>query len=80
MRRAAGLLLIALSACPALAADRPNWAFPTADKIQPPSRDDGKPKTAPGSPLALTRAQIDNPYNPPDWFPDIHPPMPGVVA
>jgi cytochrome c553 len=50
------------------------------DKVQPPSRDDGSPKTAPGSTLSLTRAQINDIYNPPDWYPDIHPPMPPVVA
>jgi cytochrome c553 len=64
----------------ALAAERPDWAFPTTDKVQPPSRDDGKPKTAPGSALSLTRAQIDDLFNAPDWFPNLHPPMPAVVA
>ena len=64
----------------ALAADKPDWAFPVTDKVQPPSRDDGKPKTAPGSTLSLTRAQIDDLFNPPDWFPSLHPPMPAVVA
>ena len=28
------------------AAERPDWAFPVTDKVQPPSTDDGKPKTA----------------------------------
>ena len=76
------ILALALSALPvaALAADRPDWAFPVTEKVQPPSRDDGSPKTAPGSPLSLTRAQIDDLFNPPDWRPDMHPPMPDVVA
>src|SRR5262249_43352745 len=54
--------------------------LPGDRKVLPPSRDDGKPKTAPGSTLALTRAQIDDLFNAPDWFPDMHPPMPQVVA
>ncbi len=81
MRSIACIVGLALAcAVPALAAERPDWAFPVTEKVQPPSRDDGKPKTAPGSTLSLTRAQIDDLFNPPDWYPDMHPPMPGVVA
>jgi cytochrome c553 len=81
MRRAACVLLVAFAcAGAARAAERPDWAFPATDKVQPPSTDDGKPRTAPGSTLALTREQIDDLYNPPDWFPALHPPMPDVVA
>jgi cytochrome c553 len=84
MNRLVGLLLLVTSplwaTSVAAAAERPDWAFPATDKVQPPSRDDGKPKTAPGSALALTRAQIDDLFNPPDWYPDLHPPMPAVVA
>ena len=69
-----------VAGAPALAAERPDWAFPVTDKVLPPSRDDGKPKTAPGSALALTRDQIDDLFNAPDWFPDLHPAMPQVVA
>jgi hypothetical protein len=32
------------------AVDRPDWAFPVADKIEPPSKDDSQPKTVTGSP------------------------------
>ncbi len=80
MKRLVGILLLVLAPVAALAAERPDWAFPATDKVQPPSRDDGKPKTAPGSSLSLTRAQIDDLFNAPDWFPDLHPPMPAVVA
>lgn len=73
------VVFLALPAA-AAAADKPDWAFPVTEKVQPPSRDDGKPKTAPGSSLSLTRAQIDNLFNAPDWYPDLHPPMPEVVA
>jgi cytochrome c553 len=74
------MLAALVAGAPALAAERPDWAFPVTDKVLPPSRDDGKPKTAPGSTLALTRDQIDDLFNAPDWFPDLHPAMPQVVA
>jgi cytochrome c553 len=80
VKRLVAILLVLAAAGAALAAERPDWAFPVTDKVQPPSRDDGKPKTAPGSTLSLTRAQIDDLFNPPDWFPSLHPPMPAVVA
>jgi cytochrome c553 len=66
----------------AMAADKPDWAFPVTDKVQPSNvvPDDGKPKSAPGSSKSYTRAQVDDLFNAPDWFPDIHPPMPTIVA
>ena len=36
--------------------------------------------SVPGSSKQYTQANIDDPFNPPDWFPDEHPPMPQVVA
>ena len=80
MKTFALVLGLALAPAVALAAERPDWAFPVTDKVLPPSKDDGKPKTAPGSALSLTLAQIDDLFNAPDWFPDTHPPMPQVVA
>ena len=80
MRKLITAMAFALVPLTAGAADKPDWAFPVTEKVQPPSRDDGKPKTAPGSNLSLTRAQIDDLFNPPDWRPDLHPPMPDVVA
>jgi cytochrome c553 len=74
------VLVLVLAPTAALAVERPDWAFPVTEKVLPPSKDDGKPKTAPGSTLSLTRAQIDDLFNAPDWFPDLHPPMPQVVA
>ena len=37
-------------------------------------------KTLPGSTKTYTQAQIDDGFNPPDWYPQDHPPMPDVVA
>ena len=63
MRNFACLLVVGLvsSLAPAVVAgaERPDWAFPVTDKVLPPSKDDGKPKTAPGSTLSLTRDQIE---------------------
>ena len=81
MKYVSGIVILALACTSAaLAAERPDWALPTTEKVLPPSKDDGKPKTAPGSTLSLTRAQIDDLFNAPDWYPDLHPPMPQVVA
>ena len=76
------VLLLALASLPSnsFALDYPDWAFPVTDKNAAPLRDDGLPKHVPGSSKAYTRTQIEDGFNPPDWFPDIHPPMPNVVA
>src|SRR5262249_16531448 len=79
MKHLACIVMLAVAPAAALAAEKPDWAFPVTEKAQPPSRDDGKPKTAPGSTLSRTRAEIDNMFDAPDWFPDMHPPMPKVV-
>ena len=39
---------------------------------------DPAPRSVPGSTVSLTVAQTRDAYNPPDWFPDAHPPMPPV--
>jgi cytochrome c553 len=81
MRALAWMSVICLFSVAAYGAQRPDWAFPTTDKVQPQTvPDDGRPKTAPGSDKTYTRKQIDDLFNPPDWYPDIHPPMPQVVA
>ena len=84
MRNLLWALLIGLApiAIPILAgaAERPDWAFPVTDKVQPPLPPDDQPHTAPGSDKSYTRKQIDDLFNPPDWYPDLHPPMPQIVA
>jgi cytochrome c553 len=54
------------------------WAFPSPDKVPPAVIDDTPLKQVPGSTKVYDRPQID-PFSPPDWFPDEHPPMPPVV-
>jgi cytochrome c553 len=73
-------LLIGLAPIASLRAEEPDWAFPITDKVQPPIKNDDQPKTLAGSAKSYTQSQIDDLKNPPDWFPDMHPPMPDVVT
>ena len=80
MRSALCVLALLLIPAAASAAEKPVWAFPVTDKVQPPAKSEpGKVHTAPGSPLQLTRAQVDDMFNAPNWFPDLYPPMPKIV-
>src|SRR6266853_4859865 len=54
------------------------FAFPVPDKDFPPEDNSAVRKVA-GSTRSYTQGQIDDLYNPPDWFPDEHAPMPRVV-
>jgi len=60
-------------------ATRPDWAFLTPDKQQPPATAESGPIHIPGSSKEYTAAQIDDLSNPPDWFPDEHGPAPSVI-
>lgn len=79
------LLLPLLLACSLVLAaqqadhpDPPAWAFPMPDKVPPAHIDETPLKQVPGSTQTYDHPEID-PFNPPDWFPDEHPPMPPVV-
>jgi cytochrome c553 len=78
MRVLIGLSLLALLSGPAFAAENPDWAYPVTPPPQP--ADSVTLKSLPGSTKQYTQAQIDDPFGPPDWFPDQHPPMPPSVA
>jgi cytochrome c553 len=80
MRKLLLTLLIGLVPGVSVAAERPDWAFPVADAVQPQTTDNEQPKTLAGSTKSYTQKQIDDLKNPPDWFPNMHPPMPEVVA
>ncbi len=41
---------------------------------------DNMPQHVPGSTASFTLAQVHDLYNPPDWHPNAHPPMPPIVA
>lgn len=72
------MIVFALIAADAIAADSMDWAYPVTPKPAP--LDSVHLKRAPGSERQYTQAQIDDPFNPPDWFPNEHPPMPEIVA
>ncbi len=78
---AALMVAARLSAQAALAvpAGLPDWAFNIPDKIQPTAvRVEGVVK-APGSVKEYEATKIAGNANPPDWFPDEHPPAPKSV-
>ena len=54
------------------------WAYPVPDPTTA-SAANNTPKTLPGSSKSYTQAQIDDQFNPPDWFPNQHGPLPRVV-
>ncbi len=60
----------------------PSWAYTPVTPGPRPARvpDDGTLLHVPGSDKAFTRTQIGDPFNPPDWFPDQHPPAPTEAA
>ncbi len=58
----------------------PDWAFNIPDKEQPSAvRPQGMVR-APGSAREYEWAKVSGNTNPPDWFPDEHPPAPPSVA
>ncbi len=60
----------------------PPWAFTVNAPPSPPAaaRPDEGRLSVPGSPRSFTLAEIRDAFNPPDWHPDGHPPMPAAVA
>jgi cytochrome c553 len=81
MWKLAPVLVLAGVAGSAMAAERPDWAYPPAqaERVQVESEGE-RPLQAPGSTKTYTRAQIDSQMDSPDWFPGEHPAMPAIVA
>jgi cytochrome c553 len=77
------LMMPALVLVPALAiaAEKPEWAFPVTEKEQPAPRIEGTRLRSPppGSTLSITRAKADDMFDIPNWYPDMYPAMPKVV-
>ena len=74
-------LVAALLPAMAQAADSGlQWAYPVAPQGLP-QPDPSKAFQAKGTRTGMMRtmAQINNNFDPPDWFPDEHEPMPGIV-
>jgi len=78
MKNPACVLVMALLPGLAIAAENPDWAYPPTPKPAP--ADGVVQKQVPGSAKQYTQAQIDDGFNPPDWFPEEHPPMPEIVT
>jgi cytochrome c553 len=83
MKRLICVLAAALVPAFAAAAEKPEWAFPTTEKVLPKPRIEGsvvRTKPLPGGgTITVTRAGADDFYNVPDWRPDLHPAMPKSV-
>jgi cytochrome c553 len=81
MKNLIGILALALVPTLAAAAEKPDWAFPVTESVQPPPRIEGSRvrPPPPGSTLSITRAKADDMYDIPNWFPDRYPPMPTIV-
>ena len=81
------LLAVALTSGTSIAIqDRqppPPWAYTVNPPPTPgakPAPIDPEPKSVPGTTVTYTIAQTRDAYNPPDWHPSGHPPMPQAVA
>jgi cytochrome c553 len=89
MRIAVLLLAISLAFAPAFGGPVPDsrwrdgmnfsWAFPEPSPDFP-SEDNSVVKHLPGSTRSYTQGQVDDIFNPPDWYPEEHAPYPKVVA
>ena len=81
MKNFIGVLALILVPTVATAADKPDWAFPVTEKVQPAPRFEAsrvRPAQA-GSTLSITRAKADDMYDIPNWYPDMYPSMPKIV-
>src|SRR5262245_65383085 len=81
MKSLIGVLALAVVPTLAAAAEKPDWAFPVTEKVQPPPRFEANRvrPAPPGSALSITRAKADDMYDIPNWFPNMYPPMPAIV-
>ena len=73
------VLFAASIAAQAQAAKDLTWAYPVPDPPPSAGAADASPKKLAGSSRSYTQAQIDDQFNPPDWYPDEHAPLPNVV-
>lgn len=56
-----------------------SWAWPDFDRNPPARKEDPGPRSMPGSTRTYLLEQALSPTEPPDWFPDEHPPAPEIV-
>jgi cytochrome c553 len=72
-------LILCLPAVAGAADAPPDWAYPATPQGYKPPPDNGQAKHVAGSTKAFTKKDIDDFFNPPDWFPNEHPAMPNLV-
>jgi cytochrome c553 len=82
---AIGAALAATTPAPPEPVPMPDWLFPIDPNSirppkDPPKPDDKELLTLPHSKERFTAARIADPFNPPDWHPEDHGPMPDIVA
>jgi len=70
----------ALTAAPQRPGRPPAWAYPRPAVDYKAPVDDGTLRHVPGSSASWTLTQLRDRFFAPDWHPEEHPPMPGVVA
>ena len=85
MKRGLVVAALSLTALVVVGAQQapPPWAYtvnPPATPGATPPPVDPAPKQVPGSTVSLTVAQTRDAFNPPDWHPNDHPPLPDAVA
>lgn len=74
----ASLFLLSFVAQPQVPTRKdPDWAFQVINGALP--AEPAGPRTLPGSTRTFPSTQIDDLYNPPDWFPEEHAPAPQIV-
>ncbi len=56
------------------------WAYQVVEFVPPTEIDIHAPRTVPGSTRSYSQEEIDDDWNPPDWFPDDHAELPQIVA
>jgi len=78
MRHPICVLAFALLPWSVAGGENPDWAYPVGPP--PIAPDTIVLKQMPGSTKTYTQAQINDGFNPPDWYPQDHPPMPRIVA
>ncbi len=74
--------IIALSLSTVASAQGPEWAYQSVTEAIPAAHewDPQLRRSVPGSSLNLTQDEIDELYNPPNWFPEETGPVPEIVA
>jgi cytochrome c553 len=79
--KALPILLAVFASAGAVDSDLPAWAYALNPSTAQPMIDDDQPQRIPGSTASFTRREIAAiAVQPPDWHPDEHPTMPGIVG